>query len=314
MRNLFKHFKQSAFLIACGFAIINPANAQTDVDGIMMRKNNFCTGFQYSFSTWDHYWEGKLKRTNENLGDVSTQMIGWMGNYGITNKLNFLFSVPYVWTKASAGTLHGVNGIQDLSLMLKYKLLEKKYGKGKFSLLALGGFSFPVSNYVADYQPLAIGLRSKNLTGRVIADYEYNRMFITGTAAYIHRSNIEIDRDFYYTDEPHYTNEVKMPDAASFQVRLGYRGSLFGAEAIVSNWTTLGGFDISRNNMPFPSNEMNATMAGFNVKCNPRALPGLSVMVGGNYTLAGRNMGQAIGANGAVMYVFDFNKKTKTAN
>jgi hypothetical protein len=314
MKFLFNKLKKSAFAGAWCFLMMNAVTAQTDVDAIMMSRNNFCTGFQYSYSTWDHYWEGKLKRTNKNLGNVSTQMIGWMGNYGITNKLNFLFSVPYVWTKASAGTLHSVDGIQDLSLMLKYKLLEKKSGKGKFSLLALGGFSFPVSNYVADYQPLAIGMRSKNLTGRITADYEYNRMFVTGTAAYIYRSNIEIDRNYYYTDEPHYTNEVKMPDAASFQFRLGYRGSLFGAEAILSNWTTLGGFDITRNNMPFPSNEMNATMAGISVKCNPRALPGLGLMLGGSYTLAGRNMGQAIGASGTVTYVFDFNKKTKKAN
>jgi hypothetical protein len=305
---------QALTLAITFFTITCNATAQTDADAILMNKNNFCTGFQYSYSSWDHYWEGKLKRTNLNLGTVSTQMIGFMGNYGLTDKLNVLFNVPYVWTKASAGTLHGQNGIQDLSVMLKYRVLQSRLGKGRFTLIALGGYSLPLTDYVADFQPLSLGLGSKNITGRLTADYEVNKMFVTATAAYIHRSNVDIDRDYYYTDKPHYTNEVKMPDATSFQLRLGYRGSVLGAEAILSNWTTLGGFDITRNNMPFPSNEMNATMAGVMVKCNPRAFPGMSLMAGGNYTLAGRNMGQAIGATGGLTYVFDFNKKTKTSN
>jgi hypothetical protein len=241
-------------------------------------------------------------------------MIAWMGNYGISNKLNVLFNVPYIRSKASAGTLHPVDGIQDLSLALKYKILENKIGSGRFTLIGLGGYSFPVTNYLADYQPLAIGLRSRNLTLRVTADYEYRHFFATASAAYINRSNIKIDRDFYFTEEGHYSNDVEMPDAASFQFRLGYRGSIIGAEAILSNWTTLGGFDITRNNMPFPSNRMNATMAGVNIKCNPRAFPGMSLMAGGNYTLAGRNMGQSLGVNAGLAYVFDFTKKSSQSN
>lgn len=313
MKKSLEKIKSICVLSLCFLLGLTVTQAQTDVDGIMMRKNNLCTGLQYSYSNWDHYWEGNLKRTNRNLGHISTQMVTWMGNYGVTKKLNVLFSVPYIWTKASAGTLHGVNGVQDLSLSLKYQVLETMIGKGKLGLVAVGGYSLPVSNYVADYQPLAIGLRSQNFTARITGDYEANKLFVTGTAAYVHRRNITIDRDYYFTDENHYTNEVKMPDAASFQLRFGYRGSLVGAEAILSNWTTLGGFDITRNNMPFPSNRMNATMAGVSFKCNPRAFPGMSLMAGGNYTLTGRNVGQSLGANAGLFYVFDFTRKTKTA-
>jgi hypothetical protein len=287
-------------------------HAQTDMDGIMMRKKNFCSGFQYSYSSWDHYWEGKLNRNNENLGTVSTHMIGYMGNYGITNKLNALFSLPWVKTKASAGTLHGVEGLQDLMIGVKYNAWEKKIGNGKLKVMAVGTISFPVSNYVADYLPLAIGMRSRNLTGRVIADYEVNHFFVTAAAAYVYRSNIKIDRQSYYTTEIHNTNEVQMPDAGSFQFHAGYRGRVIGAEAVVSNWTTFGGFDITRNNMPFPSNRMNATMVGVNVKCNPHALPGLSVMAGGNITVKGRNVGEATTIMGGLFYVLDFNRKTKS--
>src|SRR3954471_24877271 len=104
-------FYFTAFLIASS----EYCNAQTDIDAIMMEKNALCIGPMYSYSSWKNYWEGNLKRENRNLGTVSTQMIGLMGDYGVTKRLNVLFGAPYVITKASAGTLHGMKGLQDLS-------------------------------------------------------------------------------------------------------------------------------------------------------------------------------------------------------
>ena len=79
----------------------------------MMSKKNLCIGPMFSYSSWKDYWEGTRKRDNENLGTVSTQMYSVMGNYGVSDKLNVLFGLPYVKTKASAGTMSGLKGIQD---------------------------------------------------------------------------------------------------------------------------------------------------------------------------------------------------------
>src|ERR1700743_3719111 len=100
--------------------------AQTDLDAIMMAKKNFCIGGTYSQNSWNKYWEGTFKRDNQNIGNVSTNMYSVMGNYGITDKLNFLFGVPYITTKAFAGTLHNSRGIQDFSAWLKWMPIEKK--------------------------------------------------------------------------------------------------------------------------------------------------------------------------------------------
>ena len=288
--------------------------SQTDIDGIMMEKNAFCVGPMYSYSSWKNYWEGTLKRDNENLGTVSTQMIGMMGNYGISRKLNALFSVPYVKTKASAGTLHGMDGLQDLSLFLKWRALEKKLGDGKLSLFGIAGASFPLSDYVADFLPLSIGLQTKTGSARVMADYLWGNLFATGSATYVLRSNIDIDRTSYYTTEQHITNEVKMPDAMNYNFRAGFRNHRWIAEAVLNYWNTLGGFDITRNNMPFPSNEMDATTAGVNLKYVLPSLPQLSIVAGGMYTVAGRNMGQATTVYGSFFYVFDLSKKSKSTN
>jgi len=286
--------------------------SQTDIDGIMMEKNAFCIGPMFGYSSWKNYWEGTLKRENLNLGTVSTQMYSVMGNYGITNKLNVLFGLPYVKTKASAGQLNGQEGLQDLSLWVKWKPYSKKIWSGRLSLFAIAGYSFPVSDYTGDFLPMSIGLESKNLSLRGMADYQRGSWFGTVSGTYIRRSNIELDRNAYYTTEMHYTNEVKMPDAASFNVRAGYRDKGLVAEAVFDHWNTLGGFDITRNNMPSPSNEMDMSRIGFNFKYDMPFHPQLSLTGNVMTTISGRNVGQATGFNVGIFYVIDFTKKKKT--
>jgi hypothetical protein len=290
---------------------LKPAIAQTEIDGVMMEKNAFCIGPMAGYSSWKNYWEGTLKRDNLNLGKVSTTMYSIMGNYGITNKLNVLFGLPYIKTNASAGQLKGLQGIQDLSLWVKWKAYSKKLGQGRLSLFAIGGYSFPVSGYTADYLPMSIGLESKNLSVRGMADYQRGSLFATVSGTYIRRSNIEIDRTAYYTTEMHYSNEVKMPDAASYNVRVGYRDKGAYAELILDGWKTLGGYDITRNSMPFVSNEMNATRIGFNFKYPMPFMPQLSVTGNIMTTVAGRNVGQSTGFNAGIFYVLDLSKKIK---
>ena len=183
-------FVKRGVFLACLLVSVACLQAQTDADAIMMTKNNFCVGGMYSYSSWTNYWEGTLKRDNQNLGTVSTQMIGVMGNYGISKKLNLLFGIPYVQTKASAGTLHGQKGIQDLSLWVKWMPFEKEVGPGILSLYTIGGLSVPVTNYVADYLPLSIGLHSTNATLRAMVDYQVGSFFATLSGSYIIRSNI----------------------------------------------------------------------------------------------------------------------------
>jgi hypothetical protein len=287
--------------------------SQTDADAIMLKKNVLCVGGMYTNDSWTNYWEGTFKRDNENLGKVTTQMFGLMGNYGITNKLNVLFSVPYVTTKATEGTLKGFNGIQDLSLMAKYQVMQTKFGsKDQFSVYAVGRVSFPVTDYVVDYLPLSIGLGSKTAGIRALADYQYDKYFVTASAAYTYRSNTDIDRTAYYTTEMHYTNEVEMYDVASFNIRAGYRTKYWIAEAVVDNMNTLGGFDIRKNDMPFPSNNMDATKVGANFKHTMKSLKGLEITGGIMYVVAGRNVGQSTIINAGVFYLMNLSSKSKS--
>lgn len=287
-------------------------SAQTEIDGIMMSKNNFCVGVVYQNSSWSEYWEGSFKRENLNLGTVSTKSVAIMGNYGVSDKLNVIFSLPYVQTNASAGTLKGQKGIQDFSVTLKYMPLEKTIGKSTYSVYALGGFSTPISDYTADYLPLSLGLKSKTATLRLMGDYQRGNFFTTFSGAYLKRANITIERNSYLTNEMHYTNEVNMPDVISVNFRAGYRSNRLIAEFVIDNWVTQsGGFDITNNNMPFPSNTMNATKYGVNSKYTFKKISELSLVGGYNYVAEGRNVGKSNTFYGGIFYIINL-KKTST--
>jgi len=289
--------------------LITSAQAQTDHDAIMMNKNQWCNGFSYQHSQWKNYWEGTLKRDNENIGTFTSQAAMFMTNYGITDKLNVMAGLPYIWNHVSGGTLHKMDGLQDVSLAVKWKPFTAKFGKSKLSLFAIGGISTPTSNYVVDFLPLAIGFGSTNVTGRALADYQRGKFFTTASASYTLRSNTKLDRTAYYTDHMIYSNKVDMPNAANYMLSAGLRSKYLIAEAMVTNMTTLGGFDIRRNDMPFASNRMNMTSVGAHVKYTLPFYTHVELTADGSYIIKGRNVGQATNFGFGAYYLFNFKKK-----
>jgi hypothetical protein len=285
------------------------ARAQSVDDAIMMSKKQWCNGLTYVHSSWKEYWEGTTKRQNKNLGTVTTQSVMFMSVYGITDKLNVLATVPYVWTSASAGTLHGLKGFQDIDLAVKYEFYQTKLGKGTLSLIGVGGLSTPLQKYENDFLPMSIGLGSTNLSARLTVDYQKGIFFTTISSAFVWRSDITIDRTSYYTDEIHYTNKVDMPNQQNSNLNIGIRKSNLIAEAVLLNTYTYGGFDIRKNDMPFASNQMNATSLGAHVKYFLPFVTNLELIAAADFVIAGRNVGQSQIYTGGLYYVLSFKHK-----
>ena len=308
--NLIKFHRHIALCV--GFVLtIASSFAQTDQDAIMMNKNQFCTGLMYGTSSWNKYWEGTNHRENLNLGTISSKSLSVMGNYGIKDNLNFLFNTPYISNKASAGTLHSIAGIQDLSAWLKWMPIEKDLKHGTFSLYVLAGASTPLNDYIVDYLPLSIGFKSSTASGRLMLDYQLGDFFVTASETYTIRGNSQTERNAYYTTVMNLSNQIAMPDVNTLHFRAGYRTSWLIAEATLTDTKTLGGFDITKNNMPFPSNRMNSTSVGVNIKYEIPKVFGLSLIGGGNHVIQGRNVGQSTAYYGGLFYILDFSKKVK---
>lgn len=284
--------------------------AQTTTDGLLMPTKNFCTGLMASHDSWTNYWEGSLKRDNQNLGTVTTNMVTWFGNYGVNNKMNIIAAIPYVMTKASGGTLHSMNGVQDLSVSVKYKLLQVPFDSSKLRAFVVGTVGLPLTNYTPDFLPLSIGMASKQATGRLNLNYYMKPgIYVNGTVGYTFRGNVALDRPSYFTDgQIYFTNQVDMPNVLDFAFSVGYihRGLETKLSYIQQN--TQGGGDIRRQDMPFVSNRMNYSKAEllfmyYLPKPKYFALRGAYT-----YTLAGRNVGQSSMLMGGILYTFHFAK------
>jgi len=292
------------------------AKAQTVDDAVMMDKKQWCNGLTYMHSSWKEYWEGTTKRQNKNLGTVTTQSLMLMSNYGISDKVNVLVTVPYIWTNASAGTLQGMKGFQDIELDVKYEFYQTKIGKGKLSLIAVGGFSTPLTDYEKDFLPMSIGLGSTNFSGRLTADFQHGIFFTTLSSSFVWKSDVTIDRTSYYTDHIVYSNKVDMPNQLYSNLLIGIRKSNLTVQGVIMNMYTFGGSDIRKNDMPFAANQMNMTTLGAHVKYFLPWVPNLEVIGGADFVvdipqlnIAGRNVGQSSTYTAGLYYVLSLNKK-----
>jgi hypothetical protein len=304
-----KLFIVSAFLFLFAHQV---AFAQTPTDGLMMGKGYICTVVNYSQSNWQQYWEGTLKRSNENIGTLTTQQITLMSAYGIGKNLNIIAGLPYIWTHASDGQLAGQRGFQDVSAWLKYRFFRTDVPLGKFSTFAVLGGSLPVTNYVPDFLPMSIGLGAKAASLRGTVHYKMDKGFyLTTQAGYTRRSNILIDRDAYqYDGRLYYTNEVQVPDMVDATGKLGFLNNTFQTEVFLDYFTGLSGDDIRRNDMPFPANKMQATSVGWFGKYTYKTSAGeLSSTAQVSYVLAGRNVGQTTMFTVGAQYAFQLVKQ-----
>lgn len=278
------------------------AYAQMPQDAIYMPKKTVCAALLYGHSSWNQYWENSLKRENVNIGTHTTQSVGLMAAIGITNRFNVIVNAPYVWTITSAGNLMGQKGFQDLSGWLKYNIVSA----GGFSLHGLAGASMPISKYVPDFLPMSIGLQCRTVSGRLLANYRHNPtgLYLTAHGTYSWRSNIRVDRDSYQAyDRVYNTNEVSVPNTYDFAARLGVLRAQWQTEVWVERNACDGGDNIRRNDMPFPTNNMQATMVGWYGKVQPKNI-GVNARIG--YVIDGRNAGQSTSYMLGLLYQFNW--------
>ena len=285
--------------------------AQTLDDGIMISKLKLCTGVFYSYDYWNHYWEGSLNRTNGNIGTITTRTVEYIGNYGVTDHLDVLYTVPYVYTSASEGVLHRQAGFQDLSLGLKLKAVSVPVrSAGAVRAFAVLSGTLPMTNYTPDDQPLSIGTHSKTLSGRATLNYlGRNGLYLNGGAAYTFRNNVTLDRSTYFTNNQFYfSNQVAMPNQFDYTASAGYRKNDTTLTANYSEQQTRGGGDIRPQDIGFVSNRVNYKKIGATLTYPLPRVRAMQFWMIYNNTFEGRNVGQANTFTTGFLYTFDFNK------
>ncbi len=286
------------------------ANAQMMNDGIFMAKGNLCGGVTYMTDSWSVYWEGTLYRENKNMGTLTTKSAVLSGNYGISDKLNLMFTLPYITTKASEGTSQGMSGIQDFTMSVKYRALQLK----NLSVIGSVGGSIPTNNYVADYMPFAIGNQAKTLFGRGILYYTLpNELAFTLHGTYIAQSKVKIDAKMHYSDgKAYFVNDVIMPDVSTMGMKFGHYSYEWQLEATYDQQMSFGTDDMRRNLGPVICNRFDFTKIGFIASYRIPQLKDLQVMITGSQVLAGRNVGKSSTLSIGLAKIIGFSKGKKS--
>ena len=285
-----------------------PLAAQTLDDGVMLARRELLTGDSYTVDTWDQYWEGALKRTNANIGTITTKVNVLHANYGLADRLNVIGMVPYVWTKPSQGYLHGIQGFQDVTLGLKWKAIERSSPSvGSLGAFAVVSAGIPLTDYNPELLPLSIGLGSTRVSWRGTVNYQMpSGWFVNESAAYVWRSQVQLDRPYFFTDgEFTMSDRVDMPNAFENVLSAGYMRRNLMVEAFLSQQVTLGGGDIRRQDMPFVSNRMNYSKAGVMAMLPIPKTGGFEVQASVAQTFAGRNVGQSTTLTAGILYRFN---------
>lgn len=309
---MMNHFRFSLPLFF--FLFTTCISAQTPSDAIMMGRGQVCLAAIYSHDSWDEYWEGTLLRTNGNIGTLTRQTIMPMAAIGLFDRINVIIAAPWMKTESSDGYLKGVSGFQDWGIWLKGKALDTGAGPGNLTFHATAGLMGPFSNYLADYAPYSLGLGCLDLSLRGIAEYKLNAgPYLRGTMAYQLRGNATIERDYYYTTHGIYSDEVDMPNAINYGVTLGswLFNDALRIEANYEGFNTIGGHDIRRQDVGFPSNNMEFTRIGGFAQFYAGDT-GLGFIASASKVLTGRNVGKSTTLSAGITYVFGLWNKEET--
>lgn len=282
------------------------AAAQTIDDGIMLTKGMLFSGYLYTHDRWDEYWEGELQRANGNVGTVTTQANTWFVNYGVIERINLIASVPYIWTAASQGVLHPDGGVQDLTLAAKFNAFEHQSNPGVLRAIAVISAGIPLTDYNIELLPLSIGNGTTKVSWRGTLNFQTGPgWFVNGTTAFTSRSDAQLDRPYYFTDDEFVMSDrAPMPNVIDYTLSAGYLKDGLMATGSYTQQNTLGGGDIRRQDMPFVSNRMNFSKLGAMVMY---PIPGLRTLaLQGSYAhvIAGRNVGRSQTFTAGVFYLF----------
>ncbi|WP_310397942.1 hypothetical protein [Hymenobacter sp.] len=236
--------------------------------------------------------------------EVRVNSLNLYATYGLTDKMDAVFSLPYIQAKgqangtviddlsalySTAGYTNVRQGLQDATALLKFKSYSREIGGSIVDLLGVVSVSTPLSDYQTNTglgYIIAIGNRATKYTAAGVAHLKTSSgVFVTGQVGYSLRTG-------------------QVPHALIGEAKIGYAGPKTYLEAFASFQESNGGTDITGEgfNGFFPSTRVNFVRLGGSLY-QPIA-KGAGVILGANTYVSGRNIGKATGYSAGVSYNF----------
>ncbi len=216
---------------------ISSLSGQTIINGFFPKQHDFTFATSVSYKSFDNFYRGAnvTKGNPAGMGEISSSIINIYAEYGVLEWLSTTVTLPYISVKNETGALdpvsktNEVDGIQDLNLFLKAKIVDKRFNNAsKISMGAAAGVAVPVGGY-EEAGILSLGNGATAFDGCGFIQFTtFSNLFLELQAAYSLRNNADFD----------------IPNATLFSIKLGYYNKWFYAHTKIGIQNSLSGFDI----------------------------------------------------------------------
>ena len=272
--------------------------SQSPVSGFMKQKGKGAVALSYSFEKYNEvYLIPSLVKGVPVFEEVQNTSINIYSNYGITDKLEAVLSVPYIKSEGKGNaTFLAANefentrqGFQDATIFLKYKAYSFRTIEATYDLILSTGVQTPIGDYKADeglQSIIAIGNRGTKTTGLAILQVKLDKgYFITGQAGYRISTN-------------------KVPSAFVSEAKVGYASSKIYVDAWFALQKSSKSVDILQPGFSgfFPETQVDYSRIGANIYAP--IYKGFGINLGLNAFVKGRNLGKSAGYTTGLVYNF----------
>ena len=240
-----------------------------DITGFLPARGQGDLALSYTSEGYDEFWVGDTKVSDPGVGEVDTSSLSLWFDWGFTDNLALVGNAAYVDTDSDGLGGFEDSGLQDLSVLLKYRFLSS----GPHSLVGAAGFRAPLSSYEANL-PVDLGDGTTDVLTRLV--YLFN------------------NGPFYFSQQVGYDiRGDDAPDGMPLYTELGYTTGSLTWIGFYSQLIADGGTDIGDPGFTFPSNGDEYSRIGGKLYARVGDRWGFSVL--GFTTLDGRNSGDIQG-------------------
>lgn len=255
----------------------SPALAQ-GLNGFMPGAGHANFAVSHTLESYDAYWVGDRLIGDPALGRVETGSLSLWFDLGFTEDFALTGSLAYVDVSSEAMPVRTANGLQDRTLLARYRFASLENAGWHHRFVAAAGVRAPASPYERN-ATVALGDGTHDglfrLVYHVQADFLWNAYLAT-----------ELGYDLREADSPH---------GMSVHGELGAgSGPLWLAGTLTRTWAD-GGSDIGDTGFTYPGLGGETLRVG--AKVFVRASSTLGFAAAGFATLDGRNTGEALGTS-----------------
>ena len=254
-----------------------PTFSQNLLDGFQINKGSLDIALSTTVEQYDHLFVGTEKVDVSNtLGTVTNTSLGLYAQYGITDRLSAIVTLPFIQSKAkSPSQTRDMTNLQDLSIHAKYAVVRANENR-PITLNASLGVIFPIGNY-DPLVPVTIGSHAVCTQLGLASQYRWSNGLFA-----------EASTNFTIKGE-------EVPNALQGTVKFGWSSNRFYTHVWYQEQKSFGGTNLREEGSTFQT--MNVSFNKIGVLLSYRVLPMLNMFAGGGQIISGRNTGHAFFAS-----------------